>query len=307
MQVVLKINVRKKAFILVVGIIIAAGALFTAVYDVLYRYNSSNTINLNAATVDYTGQTSWSVQGTKNNGAETRTLSFDAGTYMVIFAGQSGAPEVTYDCGYGAGAVCIAFYKADGSSERPNSMTVNIGAGSVSGGGKTEVKTNFARPGGWTTEKELVAIASGGGAGALGGRPINQGTFAGVESTNWITHPWISYGDASGNGSDYGFLRVHQPHKTTMDFVTTMFNPLIPLAVVRVVVLVILMVVVEVDIKMAVALVEVEVVHHGAIRYLRVTWKGLQQHLKLDTGMLLRDGYMTTMMLVGMVLCIWRD
>ncbi|MBS7400980.1 MAG: hypothetical protein KIG16_00510, partial [Eubacteriales bacterium] len=156
---------RKKAFILVVGIIIAAGALFTSVYDVLYRYNSSNTTNLNAATVNKTGQTSWIVEGTKFNGAETTTLSFDAGTYMVVFSGQDGNQLGSQMESVGEGAVCLAFYKG-------SNMTVTIGEGGGrgnqrDGGGYTSVKTNFARPSGWTTEKELVAIASGAGAGSV--------------------------------------------------------------------------------------------------------------------------------------------
>ena len=160
---------RKKAFILVVGIIIAAGALFTAVYDVIYRYNSYNTINLNAATVDKTGQTSWSVEGTARNGAdETTTLGFDQGTYMMLFNGQTGSGGL----GHGEGAQCIAFYKG-------SSMTVVIGVGggkggasdgSLDGGGKTIVTTNFALPVGYTGTYE--AIASGGGAG-------NPSTYAG--------------------------------------------------------------------------------------------------------------------------------
>ena len=182
-------NVRKKAFILVVGIIIAAGALFTAVYDVIYKSNSSNTINLNAATVDYTGKTSWSVEGTKRNGYETTTLNFDNGTWMLLFKGQDGLGG--WD--YGAGAMCIAFYKG-------NSMIVNIGEGGGrgnqrDGGGCTSVTTNFALPSGYGGE--LRAIASGAGAGSVawlvGYRGVTadlylrcvDGTFAGWDCDSY--------------------------------------------------------------------------------------------------------------------------
>ena len=174
------------------GIIIAAGALFTAVYDVIYKYNSSNTTNLNAATVDKTGQTSWSVEGTARNGAdETTTLGFDQGTYMMLFNGQTGSGGL----GHGEGAQCIAFYKG-------SSMTVVIGVGggkggasdgSLDGGGKTIVTTNFALPTGYSGE--LQAIAAGAGVGSVatsvvstrnGGRYTDEelfklmdGTFAG--------------------------------------------------------------------------------------------------------------------------------
>ncbi|MBS7401098.1 MAG: hypothetical protein KIG16_01125 [Eubacteriales bacterium] len=157
---------RKKAFILVVGIIIAAGALFTAVYDVIYKYNSSNTINLNAATVDVRGRGYFYAHGTKINGAETATLNFDAGTYLMVIEGQGHK-------GRGAPAACFAFYKADGGvNYGANRMTVQIGVaggkggasdGSCDGAGYTSAPSNFARPSGWTTENELIAIASGGG------------------------------------------------------------------------------------------------------------------------------------------------
>ena len=169
------------------GIIIAAGALFTAVYDVIYKYNSSNTINLNAATVDYTGQTFFCVTGTEKNGAETTTLSFDAGTYMVIFLGQNGQQNGSGI--KGEAAVCIAFYKG-------SNVTVQIGVGGglgsyANGGGKTVVSTNFALPNGYNGEYQ--AIASGGG--AYYANPENDeyekqfkvvdGTFAGWEADDW--------------------------------------------------------------------------------------------------------------------------
>ena len=186
------------------GIIIAAGALFTAVYDVLYRYNFSNTTNLNAATVDKTGQTRWSIGGTKFNGAETTTLNFDAGTWMIVFDGQNPSESLS---GGGAGAVCIAFYKG-------SNMTVQIGVGGGAGvngkgwngGGYTSVKTNFARPSGWTTENELTAIASGGGgtgrstSSFMNATGMTQeqvfkmmdGTFKGWEGDWWDVHGQIS-------------------------------------------------------------------------------------------------------------------
>ncbi|MBS7400992.1 MAG: hypothetical protein KIG16_00580 [Eubacteriales bacterium] len=203
-------NVRKKAFILVVGIIIAAGALFTAVYDVLYRYNSSNTTNLNAATVNKTGQTYFDVVGSRVQCDETTTLKFDVGNYLLIFEGQVAGSA--WDNGHPA--TCLAFYKADGSAERPNNMTVQIGVGGGvgvngkgwNGGGYTSVKTNFARPSGWTTENELTAIASGGGgtgrstSSFMNATGMTQeqvfkmmdGTFKGWEGDWWDVHGQIS-------------------------------------------------------------------------------------------------------------------
>ncbi|MBO4726373.1 MAG: hypothetical protein J5598_02095, partial [Clostridia bacterium] len=63
------------------GIIIAAGALFTAVYDVLYRYNSSNTTNLNAAVSIGNGSewgdpNYWWASGSTFRGNETGTMNW---------------------------------------------------------------------------------------------------------------------------------------------------------------------------------------------------------------------------------------
>ena len=172
------------------GIIIAAGALFTAVYDVLYRYNSSNTTNLNAATVDKTGQTNWSLMGTtKTENGETAAFNFDQGTYMVIFGGQNG---YTNRMDIGHGAVCIAFYKADGGvNYGPNNMTVQIGLDFLAGqnadcdgGGKTLVTTNFALPD--VYKGSLRAVASGGGGGTYwGGRVGSFGSWN--EGTDWAS------------------------------------------------------------------------------------------------------------------------
>ncbi|MBS7401684.1 MAG: hypothetical protein KIG16_04180, partial [Eubacteriales bacterium] len=160
------------------------GALFTAVYDVLYKYNSSNTTNLNAATVDQTGQTSWSVAGTKRvSEGETTTFNFDQGTYIMLFSGQNGLSNRSY----AHGAICLAFYKG-------NSMTVAVGADAMSnggsnmaGGGKTEVKTNFAPPTGYSGK--LTAIAAGAGGGNYGNQ-ISNGWFCGMEySPQENTHP----------------------------------------------------------------------------------------------------------------------
>ena len=95
---------RKKAFILVVGIIIAAGALFTTVYDVIYRYNSSNTTNLNAASSVYydPSGTYFSATGSGLQCNEITTLNFNNGTWMVFFNGQQGYAG-------GIGALCFAF------------------------------------------------------------------------------------------------------------------------------------------------------------------------------------------------------
>ena len=208
---------RKKAFILVVGIIIAAGALFTAVYDVIYRYNSSNTINLNAATVNKTGQTNWSLMGTtKTVNGETAAFNFDQGTYMVIFGGQNGYTD-RMDCGHGA--VCLAFYKADGGvNYGPNNMTVQIGLDFLAGqnadcdgGGKTLVTTNFALPDGY--KGSLRAVASGGGGGAYGGGHIgsfgswNAGTdwasMGGYYSNN--ADGWYGWAGSNGSWANDGF------------------------------------------------------------------------------------------------------
>ena len=167
------------------GIIIAAGALFTAVYDVIYKYNSSNTINLNAATVDMMGRTIWYVDGDRKNDYKGFVLKFDTGTYMMIFSGQSGMENYIE----GSGAACLAFYKG-------NSMTVTIGVGggrgsntdgSLDGGGCTTVQTNFALPVGYAGS--YAAIASGSGlrnnpaASYIGGeaavKKVIDGTFAG--------------------------------------------------------------------------------------------------------------------------------
>ncbi len=177
------------------SVIIAAGALFTAVYDVLYKYNTTNTTILNAATVNHTGKTMFSApQGTAKNCNTTTTLNFDEGTYMMIFAGQAGGAGLNG----GVGAVCIAFYKG-------NSMTVTIGvpggkggasdgSSRLDGGGATYVQSNFALPIGTSAG---TAIASGAGAGdvsnleeaRLSSRELLQiadGTFAGWEGDGWF-------------------------------------------------------------------------------------------------------------------------
>ncbi len=149
------------------SVIIAAGALFTAVYDVLYKYNTTNTTILNAATVDKRGETWWNVTGSAKNGNETTTCNFDDGTYIVIPWGQGGGPDIniwTWDEGHGA--ACLAFYKG-------NSMTVTIGVpggkggasdGSRDGSGATYVQSNFALPMGTSAG---TAIASGAGGGSF--------------------------------------------------------------------------------------------------------------------------------------------
>ncbi len=58
------------------SVIIAAGALFTAVYDVLYKYNTTNTTILNAATVDKRGQLHPSF------GSSTGSLDRDLACYI---------------------------------------------------------------------------------------------------------------------------------------------------------------------------------------------------------------------------------
>ena len=150
-------NRLRFCFILVVGIIIAAGALFTAVYDVIYKYNSSNTINLNAATMDYTGQDGFLRDG---KAGETTTLSFNDGTWMVVFWGESKYYSDTNTFG-GTCATCIAFYKGKTMSV---STSIDGGYGAyANGGGKTVVQTNFALPGTYTGLHD--AMAGGAGAG----------------------------------------------------------------------------------------------------------------------------------------------
>ena len=174
------------------SVIIAAGALFTAVYDVLYKYNTTNTTILNAATVDGRGLTYWEVKGSAKNCNETTTVNFDEGTYLVMLEGQaSNIGGYTAYGQYGQGADCIAFYKG-------NSMTVTIGVpggkggaedGSEDGGGATYVQSNFALP---TGTSAGTAIASGAGGGSRFGDftllsdalKLMDGTFAGWPGNN---------------------------------------------------------------------------------------------------------------------------
>ncbi len=193
---------KRIASIIVLSVIIAAGALFTGVYDVLYKYTTTNTTILNAATVDKRGLTYFDQAGPDIQGNSVVSLNFDQGTYMVVFNGQTPYPyeyksSISSGTNYwraGSGAACLAFYKG-------NNMTVTIGEGGGIinstrpeepkvndswGGGKTLVATNFALPMGYSGE--LTAIAAGGGSGTnsdLSGITkqdrvrIMDGTFAG--------------------------------------------------------------------------------------------------------------------------------
>ena len=141
-------------------VILAAGALFTAVYDVIQSMDLSHTKIVTAATVDNTGNNSFMVGGTKFNGAETTTTSFTQGTWVIIFNGQDFS-KVDLGWNRGYGAVCLAFYKG-------NSMTVQIGVGGGVGGkyngsGKTIVTTNFALPNGYSGSYEAMSAGAGAG------------------------------------------------------------------------------------------------------------------------------------------------
>ena len=199
---------KRIASIIVLSVIIAAGALFTAVYDVLYKYHTTNTTILNAETVDNTGETYWGVVGSRKNCDETTTFSFDQGTYMVIFGGQISNYQGSF-LEYGVGASCITFYKG-------NSMTVTIGVpggkgsaedGSRDGGGATYVQSNFALPIGTNAG---TAIASGAGASmwqdlgveqsftASEAMKIMDGTFAGFGDDYWSVIVAVTKGGVTG-------------------------------------------------------------------------------------------------------------
>ncbi len=143
-------NKRRKASVIVVAVVFAALALFGFAFEILHRFDQTETAPVSAAT--YAGKNSFTITSTQD-------FTCDNGVYMVIFSGANGGGT-----NYGYGAQCIAFYQGSGSTV---TMTAG-GTGGTSGdcgngGSSTTVCSNFAMPSGQSVGNAIAAGGGGGG------------------------------------------------------------------------------------------------------------------------------------------------